>query len=369
MTDRERDILSMIEQDPLISQEALAEKAGITRGAVSAHISNLMKKGLIAGRGYVLKQGSYVAVVGGVNIDIGGTPYGPLIDRDSNPGRVGVSLGGVGRNIAHNLSLLGEEVRFLTAFGDDVYAQRITESCRTLGIDISRALRLSHEGTSVYLFINDPSGDMRLAVSDMDICRRITPEYLAANRETLNSARAVVLDANLPEESIEWLAGHCAAPLFADPVSVSKAGKLKGCLGRLHAIKPNRIEAQLLSGVTIEGEQDLPRAAEAMLATGLEQVFISLGEDGVFAADAHGHLRVHRYPARAVSMTGAGDAFMAALVHATLAGMDLAGCARCAAAAASVAVESAETINPAMSVASVRRRMEEGNGEEIGIRN
>ena len=110
MTQRERQILQWIEQDPMISQEALAEKAGITRSSVAVHISNLMKKGYIAGKGYVLRSGTYAVVVGGVNIDIGGRSYGPLVARDSNPGRVQMSLGGVGRNIAHNMALLGLEV-------------------------------------------------------------------------------------------------------------------------------------------------------------------------------------------------------------------------------------------------------------------
>ena len=114
MTQRERQILQWIEADPMISQEALAERAGITRSSVAVHISNLMKKGYIAGKGYVLRSGTYAAVVGGVNVDIGGQSYAPLVARDSNPGRVRISLGGVGRNIAHNMSLLGVDVRLLT---------------------------------------------------------------------------------------------------------------------------------------------------------------------------------------------------------------------------------------------------------------
>ena len=137
MTQRERQILQWIEADPMISQEALAERAGITRSSVAVHISNLMKKGYIAGKGYVLRSGTYAAVVGGVNVDIGGQSYAPLVARDSNPGRVRISLGGVGRNIAHNMSLLGVDVRLLTAFGDDLHAQRVAASCGELGIDIS----------------------------------------------------------------------------------------------------------------------------------------------------------------------------------------------------------------------------------------
>ena len=50
------------------------------------------------------RRGAFAAVVGGFNVDIGGRAFGPLISGDSNPGCVSVSLGGVGRNIAHNLS-------------------------------------------------------------------------------------------------------------------------------------------------------------------------------------------------------------------------------------------------------------------------
>ena len=61
MTIRERQILNWIEENPMISQEELARKAGITRSAVAVHISNLMKKGHIAGRGYVVSGAAYVA--------------------------------------------------------------------------------------------------------------------------------------------------------------------------------------------------------------------------------------------------------------------------------------------------------------------
>ncbi|MBO7423306.1 MAG: winged helix-turn-helix transcriptional regulator, partial [Oscillospiraceae bacterium] len=106
MTQRERQILHWIEENPMISQQELAEKAGITRSSVAVHISNLMKKGAIAGKGYVLPSPTYVVVIGGVNVDIGGISYRKLIPADSNPGRVRLSLGGVGRNISHNMALL-----------------------------------------------------------------------------------------------------------------------------------------------------------------------------------------------------------------------------------------------------------------------
>ena len=115
MTQREREILNWIEREPMISQQELADRLGITRSSVAVHISNLTKKGYIAGKGYVLRSGTYAMVVGGVNIDIGGRSHKALVPSDSNPGCVTTALGGVGRNIAHNLALMGTEVRMLTA--------------------------------------------------------------------------------------------------------------------------------------------------------------------------------------------------------------------------------------------------------------
>ena len=169
MTQRERQILRWIEENPLISQQELADKAGIARSSVAVHISNLMKKGHIAGKGYIVSSAPYAVVVGGVNMDIGGVSAGPLVPADSNPGAVRMSLGGVGRNIAHNMALLGVDTRLLTAFGDDLYAQRIAASCGELGIDISRSLQVPGGRTSTYLFIANQSGEMELALSDMDI--------------------------------------------------------------------------------------------------------------------------------------------------------------------------------------------------------
>lgn len=359
MTQRERQILQWIEADPMISQERLAQLAGITRSSVAVHISNLMKKGYIAGKGYVLRTGSYAVVVGGVNIDIGGRSFSPLVPKDSNPGKVRMSLGGVGRNIAHNLSLLGTDVRFLTAFGDDVYAQRIAASCGELGIDISHALQVPGGATPTYLFLNDCDGDMALAMSDMEICARITPAYLAANLPMLNNAQVVVMDTNIPAESLRYLADHCTAPIFADPVSTAKAEKLRPILGKLHTLKPNRIEAELLSGVEITDDKSLEKAAQTLLDTGLHRVFISLGTEGVLAADRHQMLRQPCFPAEMKNATGAGDAFMAALAWAYLEGTDLQETAKAAAAAAAIAVESGETINPTMSPDTVRRKMKE----------
>lgn len=357
MTQRERQILQLIEADPMIQQQTIADRLGITRSSVAVHISNLIKKGCIAGKGYVLRTGTYAVVVGGVNVDIGGKSFAPLVTADSNPGAVSTSLGGVGRNIAHNLCLMGAEVRMLTAYGDDINGERVAASCSELGIDLSHALRVNGGTTSTYLYLMDERGEMALAVSDMEICKKITPQYLASNLSLLQNAQLIIADTNIPEESLIYLAENCTAPLFIDPVSTKKAEKIRPILHKIHTLKPNQLEAELLSGVKIESMEDLEKAADKLTEMGVHRMFISLGGNGVYAVMGDEKHHLQNIPGKMVNTTGCGDSFMAAIAWAYLEGMNLEATAKAGLAAGSITMESDETINPEMCAEALKARM------------
>ena len=269
-----------------------------------------------------MKNG-FAAIVGGVNVDIGGRSFAPLISRDSNPGRLSVSLGGVGRNVAHNLALLGVKTELITALGGDIWAEEIRKSCSALGIGLSRAVSAPGEPSSTYLYISGPDGDMALALCDMDIIRRVTPEVVEKNLDLLNSASLVVIDGNLPAETVEAVCSLVSAPIFADPVSVTKAEKFMPVLSKLYAIKPNALEAEALTGESVP-----IRAAEALVRLGVKAAFVS-------------------------------DGAMAGIAAAYLDGLGLLPAARFALAAGAVAVESFETINPAMSRGAILNKLKE----------
>ena len=305
-----------------------------------------------------MEEPSFIAVAGGANIDIGGMSFRAVIPHDSNPGVVRMSLGGVGRNIAHNLSLLNVPVRLFTAIGTDLNASRITQSCEALTIHL-HALRCKDASTSTYLYVADANGDMTCAISDMEICSRLTPGFFAKELSVINRAKALVIDTNLPEETIRYLTEHVTVPVFADTVSVTKAGRLKHVLSGLHTLKPNRLEAELLSGMKVVTETDARNAASHLLEQGVTQVFLSLGEDGVLAARAEGMELIPPLATSAVSLTGAGDAFMAGLAYAYYHDMDFTQAGRVAASAAAIAIDSMETINEAMSSDLLRRTLEE----------
>ena len=264
-----------------------------------------------------LQSQKAVAVFGGINMDIWGRPGKSLVPRDSNPGTVTMRPGGVGRNIAHDLRLLGLEVSLVAPIGGDVYASAVVDSCQTLGIDLSFAPVFKDMRSSTYLYITDEAGDMELAISDMELCAALTPELVAPILPRLK-ADAVVVDANLPPETIAYICENCPLPVYADPVSTVKAMKLQPVLHRLAAIKPNALEAERLTG-----ESNPERAALALVDRGVQRVFLSLGAQGMIAADGKELLRLPGLATQVVNATGAGDAATAAIVLAGIRGMSL----------------------------------------------
>ena len=308
-----------------------------------------------------MEDNNYVVVIGAANIDIGGTPYKPLIPGDSNPGVIKMSYGGVGRNIAHNLALLGINAELVTATGNDPLGMEMLKNCEKIGMDTSLSVMVPDASSSVYLFINDEKGEMDLALSHVDIVNHITPEYIESIRDVINSASIVIADCNLSQETILKIKEICKVPLYVDTVSVSHADKIKGYLDGIDTLKPNLLEAEFLSDMIIENEYDCLEAARALIDQGVRRVFVSMGPHGILAADKDKAIMCDRYPAHVKSTTGAGDSAMAAIVWSSLneEGDGLTAPAMAANAAASATISVDPTIHPAMSVELISKIKEQ----------
>ncbi|MBU5675131.1 bifunctional hydroxymethylpyrimidine kinase/phosphomethylpyrimidine kinase [Alkaliphilus sp. MSJ-5] len=360
MTNREQEILELIKNNPMISQNDLANILAITRSSVAVHITNLIKKGYILGKGYIVHKDSYVSIVGGANMDIHGFPAGNLILKDSNIGNVKISLGGVGRNIGENLVKLGIDTRLISVIGDDIYGSKILEEARLIGLNMQDSLILKGEPTSTYLSILDESGDMAVAISQMDVYDRMTVEFIKDKRHVIENSRLCIIDTNIPSEVIEYiLTTYKDIDFFLDTVSTTKARKVKNLIGYFHTIKPNKIEAEMLTGIEIINEDDLKRAAEHLIKKGVKRVFISLGDKGIFYSDGNHmkHIEVPRV--KIVNATGAGDAFVAGLAYGYLNDMDIDESARIAITASTIAISHENTINPNMSIQNINLKMKE----------
>ncbi|WMJ76343.1 MULTISPECIES: PfkB family carbohydrate kinase [unclassified Sedimentibacter] len=360
MTNREQEIFDLIKKNPMISQNEIGELLGITRSSVAVHITNLIKKGKILGKGYVVKENPYVTVIGGVNIDIHGIPKNRLIPADSNIGIVKMSLGGVGRNIGENLVRLGIDTKLISVLGDDIYGSKILEESADMGLDMKDCLILKGESTSTYLAVLDETHDMSVAISSMDIYERMTVEFIKEKKHVIDNSELCVLDTNVPLNVIEYLlSNHRNTDFFLDTVSTAKAKKVKNLLGSIHTLKTNRIEAEAVTGIEINCEDGLKRNFEYLLSKGIKRVFITFGKKGVFYSDGSEMKRVAANHINPVNTTGAGDAFMAALVYSHINNKNINESAAIATAASVIALSHENTINPNMSVESINSKVKE----------
>lgn len=316
MTDREKEVFDLINFNPLISQEEISEKLKIARSSVAVHISNLMKKGYVLGKGYILKDAPYIAVIGGANIDIEGAPIGSLKMKDSNPGVVNKTFGGVARNIAENISKMGLDAKLITLVGGDSHGKDLMDYCRKKGIDTSYSLMLERESTSTYISILDEEGDMAVAISHMDIMSKMDIPFIKKRTSVIKGALLCIVDTNIPLETLEYLLKNFKETEFiADTVSLEKSKKLKNLLPYIDTLKPNKIEAEALSGINISTKEDAKNAAEIIIRRGVKNIFLSLGKEGVYYSNGSENGFIRPPEINITTATGAGDAFLAGVTY------------------------------------------------------
>lgn len=273
-----------------------------------------------------------VAVIGALNVDIGGKADRTLTRGDSIPGTVRTTLGGVGWNIARNCALLGAQTAFFSLLGEDEHEYAIRMEGERFGVSLEHC-RWEERQNNRYLYICDERGDVAAAVNDMGLCDRMDPALAETWLPALSGYGAVAMDANLPEQTLTYLGQTLTAPIVADCVSAAKAVRLRPILHRLHTLKANRLEAEALTGFTRPLD-----AIMALLNAGVKRVVLSMGMEGVLCAEEKSYVRQSAVNTRAVDATGAGDSLTAALAVGLAAGLPLEKCARLGVAAAGITI-------------------------------
>lgn len=259
-----------------------------------------------------------ITVIGAANVDITASPLGRYVPCDSNPSLVEIAFGGVGRNIAHNLCLMGEQVRLFTVFGDDSIALSLRDDCRRVGMTVDPILEVAGARSNYFICVNDHNGEMQAGAADMELMSHLTPEMVAIHLASINASQAVVADCNLSEDVMRYLAEHCTVPLYVDATSAAKAMKIRSLFGSNNSlpliVKVNQIEAIALSGI----KGDVEAMARWFINQGVTRIYITMGARGVHCSDREQSVSQPSQAVNIVNATGAGDAFMAAVVHAEL---------------------------------------------------
>jgi len=230
---------------------------------------------------------------------------------------VSQSAGGVGRNIAENLARLGNDVSMITLVGKDSRGRFLVDHATEIGMNVQGFVQHPELATSTYLALHNNQGELVGSIADMAIIDHLSPELLSEKMSRLQAASTLVVDANLPTETLAWLADQNLTPLIvADAVSATKAVRLRPLLHKIDLLKVNRFEALAILGKdeneTISGTAIIA----ALLSKGVRAVLLSLAEQGVLFESSDDAVQQTVPECEMVSDTGAGDALLAGYVHA-----------------------------------------------------
>ena len=284
--------------------------------------------------------------------------------RDSNPGFMHVSIGGVTRNVLENIARLKYPCKLISALGNDLYGQMIESYSSKAGIDMSNCLHVDNCSSSTYLAILNNNGDMHLALSDMHIIENITVDLLQKKQDMLKNAEVITFDPCLKEEVIEYICteGSKYAPIFCDPVSSAYAQRLKPYVGHVHTLKPNEMELAILADHPINNDFDMIQACRILVDKGVRRIFVSRGSKGCMYYDYEGQLLFkHFKPVEdMVNASGAGDSFMAGIIYSSVNGFDIEKTINYALACGIAAINSEMTINPDLGIEMIEKIIERG---------
>ncbi|MGH8826455.1 MAG: PfkB family carbohydrate kinase, partial [Jiangellaceae bacterium] len=293
LTEREQQIIALLRRDPMIGSAAIADRLGTTRASVHVHLSNLGRKGVILGRGYILGEEPGVVVIGGANIDVKARSTAPATRGTSNPGRGSMASGGVGRNIAENLARLGTRTHLVSAVGRDAMGDGLLAQTSAAGVRVEHVHRTDLP-TGTYTALLDADGELILAVSDMGATAELGPDQINDARDVIKTAGLVVLDGNLAVATLEHaLDIACAAGVrtILEPVSVPKAAALASSITAdrpLFAVTPNQDELSALTGLPARTDRQLRASADSLHRRGVTYVWVRLGRRGSLISSAGG---------------------------------------------------------------------------------
>ncbi len=297
----------------------------------------------------------YVLVIGSAGMNVKGRALTDTLQWEMpNPGSVRHSVGGVARNIAENLARLEVETILLTAVGDDPEGRHVLQHCEANGVNCQHARVVAGARTGTYLALLKPGGDLLVAISDFDVMHAVDSDYLRSHENLLADAEMVVIDATLSEEALATLfelAERHHVRVCADPTTPALAGRLCPYIPQLHLLTPNASETAALCGLIGEvyDHESSINAARQLVSLGAYIAVVTMGDKGLAYADGSGGGFIRAVRTNVVDSTGAGDALTGAVIFGLLNQVPLDEAMRLGVTAASLTLQTSETVLPNLS--------------------
>lgn len=249
-----------------------------------------------------------------------------------------VAFGGKGANQAVAAGRSGADISFIACVGDDDIGERVRKQLASDHIDTQPIEAIKDTTTGVALIFVNAEGENVIGI-DAGANKAVTPEYLDRYKQQVIGASALLMQLESPLETV-----IAAAKIAKDNGTQVILNPAPACelpdelLARVDMITPNETEAEKLTGIKVDNNEDAARAAKALHDKGIATVIITLGSKGVWLSQNGEGKLVAGFRVKAVDTIAAGDTFNGALVTALLEGKPMDSAVRFAHAAAAIAV-------------------------------
>lgn len=258
---------------------------------------------------------SKLIVLGSVNAD-----HVLMVDDFPRPGETvtghgyQVLPGGKGANQAVAAARLGGDIGFIACVGDDDFGHHMIERFEEDGMNTSAVMAVEGLPTGIAMIQIAASGENSISIS-AEANGALTPEKLAPHIPMIKEGHTLLMQLESPIETIEQAAivgRQAGLDVVLNPAPAR--GLPDSLLANLTMITPNETEAEMLTGVTVENEDDAQKAADILHDKGVPTVIITLGEKGAYVSTVDGGRLVRGFNVTPVDTTAAGDTFNGALV-------------------------------------------------------
>ncbi|OGU65045.1 MAG: ribokinase [Ignavibacteria bacterium RIFCSPHIGHO2_02_FULL_56_12] len=280
-----------------------------------------------------------VVVVGSMNVDLTiRSKRLPQAGETIIGGRFSSGGGGKGANQAIAAVRSGADVRFIARVGTDAYGKDLVDRFTSEGIHTEHIVHDPSYPTGVAFILVDEHGENSIVVAS-GANGRLSPDDVDRAADEVRTAGVLLTQLESPLDAVQ-----CAIRIASEGktlviVNPAPAQRLDGSWFRgVDVITPNKVEAEMLTGVTITDDASLSAAARALLAFGIPTVIITLGRRGVFLATARCMQLIPSYAVQAVDSTAAGDVFSGSLAAFLAEGMPIDAAVRLAIGSASLSV-------------------------------
>lgn len=351
LNENELKVLKILDEDPFVSQQYMADRLQLSRPAVANLISGLQDKGYILGKPYLLRRDEYVTCIGSANIDYTLSLNEKMIYGTSNPVTSSFSFGGVVRNIAENLARLDHKVSLMALVGEDNMADLLLDDSRKI-METFATDKVSQEKTGAYYSIIDKNGNMNVGFADMAINFKMDRSWILQHRKHLHLSNWLIADLNVQKTGIETLLEFSAQEqkqLILVGVSGPKMKNLPADLMGVHLLVCNLDESQAYFSTTNDNPAEL---CEMWLKTGLKNIVVTAGKNGSWFGDSNTIKRQEALYVKnedILDVTGAGDAFSAGVIHGMIQGQDISECVKIGTVNASLTIKSPFSVNKNLS--------------------